>query len=289
MCIMYGLQILCLKSVSYSTLHSHNSFHHRSKLYVSTVPTSTGTDTDKDTSVASGVVTVVVDSKSFLRSLLSPGTKKELKQDLLKPLQQLRFQKDTTTFNTYIDSLIAECNAVTESKWANRRYWIDLPSYRVRRGTKRCLLLDYFLIQLLYYYLLTFTTCSCYLRYLNDYDDGDGDDHDDDDDFNDNNNDDYDDNDDETIGIMNRLVRDIIEEEKKASMTVTEIPLSDDIDTDKIEMEQYRRSFYLILTQLVDASGVKRLEQECIRRQRQSSTMDEMLQRTPNGIEFNRI
>jgi hypothetical protein len=89
---------------------------------------------------------------------------------------------------------------------------------------------------------------------------------------------------------MNRLVRDIIEEEKKASMTVTEIPLSDGIiDTDKIEMEQYRRSFYLILTQLVEASGVKRLEQECIRRQRQSSTMDEMLQRTPNGIEFNRI
>lgn len=88
---------------------------------------------------------------------------------------------------------------------------------------------------------------------------------------------------------MNRLVRDIIEEEKTASMTVTEIPLSDDIDTNKIEMEQYRRSFYLILTQLVEASGVKRLEQECIRRQRQSSTMDEMLQRTPNGIEFNRI
>jgi len=115
--------------------------------------------------------------------------------------------------------LIAECNAVTESKWANRRYWVDLPSYRVRRG------------------------------------------------------------------IMNRLVRDIIEEEKKASMTVTEIPLSNDIDTDKIEMEQYRRSFYLILTQLVEASGVKRLEQECIRRQRQSSTMDEMLQRTPNGLE----
>lgn len=93
-----------------------------------------------------------------------------------------------------------------------------------------------------------------------------------------------DDNDDETIGIMNRLVRDIIEEEKKASMTVTEIPLSDGIDADKIEMEQYRRSFYLIVTQLVEASGVKRLEKECIRRQRQSSTMDEMLQRTPNGI-----
>jgi hypothetical protein len=152
MCIMYGLQIICLKSVSYSGHHSHNSFHHRSKLYVSTVPTSI--DTDKDTSVASGsgVVTVVVDGKSFLRSLLSPGTKKEVKQDLLKSLQQLRFQKDTTTFNAYIDSLIAECNAVTENKWANRRYWIDLPSYRVRRGTKKFLLLDYFLLQLLYYH-----------------------------------------------------------------------------------------------------------------------------------------
>lgn len=90
-------------------------------------------------------------------------------------------------------------------------------------------------------------------------------------------------NHDGAIGVINRLVRDIIEEEKSAAMTVNEIPLSNDIDTDKIELEQYRRSFYLILTQLVDASGVKRLEQECIRRQKQSSTMDEMLQRTPNG------
>lgn len=146
MCIMYGLQILCLKSVSYSRHHSHNSFNHRSKLYASTVTTSSDSDKDTSASSGSGVVTVVVDSKSFLRSLLSPGTRKEVKQDLLKPLQQLRFQKDNTVFNAYIDSLIAECNAVAENKWANRRYWVDLPSYRVRRGTKRCLILDYFLL-----------------------------------------------------------------------------------------------------------------------------------------------
>ena len=139
MCIMYGLQMLCLKSVSYSSIHSYNSFNHPSKLYASTAIAST--DTDKDTSSitgSSGVVTVVVDSNSFLRSLLSPRTKKEVKQDLLKPLQQLRFQKDTTAFNAYIDSLIAECNVVAENKWANRRYWVDVPSYRVRRGMKRC-------------------------------------------------------------------------------------------------------------------------------------------------------
>ena len=97
------------------------------------------------------------------------------------------------------------------------------------------------------------------------------------------NTDDDDDDDDDTIGVMNRLVRDIIEEERSAAMTVNEFPLSNDIDTNKFDIEQYRRSFYLILTQLVEASGVKRLEQECIRRQRQSSTMDEMLQRTPDG------
>ena len=86
------------------------------------------------------------------------------------------------------------------------------------------------------------------------------------------------------IGTMNRLVRDVVEEEKSAIMTASEVPLSGGInDTDSIDVNQYRRSFYLILTQLVEANGVKHLEQESIRRQKQSSTMDEMLRRTPTG------
>jgi len=132
---MYGLQILCLKSASYSTQHSHNSYNRLSSSVTTT------TDTNRDASVGSGNESeaLVLDSKSFLRSLLSPRIKKEVKQDLLQPLKQLRFQKDMSAFNAYVDSMIAECDRVHDNKWANRRYWFDLPSYRVRLGKENYL------------------------------------------------------------------------------------------------------------------------------------------------------
>lgn len=123
--------ILCLKVHSFSL-----QFHIKSRCGIKTV-------------MNSDILAVKdLEVKSFLKTMLSSRSKLEEKEALIKQLQAKRSppQARENIKNTddewinFMESCLTEIKSVENNKWANFRYPIPLPSYRVKLGTMRRML-----------------------------------------------------------------------------------------------------------------------------------------------------